>query len=115
MFYVPVGRGVEEGYLVCTLSPEKTLPAPQPARQTLDVLHSGWERGRGWLPGLYVEPGKDVARSGGKGDDCLLHYPGLLNPPDKHPVVHVQLVLFQEALARRIPGLHLTQNNTFLF
>ncbi len=33
---------------------------------------------------MYVEPGKDVAMSGGKGDDCLLHYPGLLNPPDKH-------------------------------
>ncbi len=33
---------------------------------------------------MYVEPGKDVARSGGQGDNCLLHYPGLLNPTDKH-------------------------------
>jgi hypothetical protein len=33
---------------------------------------------------LYVEPGKNIARSGGEGDDCLLHYAGLLNPPDKH-------------------------------
>jgi hypothetical protein len=59
---------------------------------------------------LNVEPGKDVARSSGEGDDCLLHYAGLLNPPDKHPVVHVQLVLLQEALARRISGLHLIKN-----
>jgi hypothetical protein len=33
---------------------------------------------------LYVEHRKDVARSGGKSDDRLLHYSGLLNPPDKH-------------------------------
>jgi hypothetical protein len=120
MFYVSVGRGVEEGYLVCTLSLGKTLPgvakgdhcllhypgllnppdkhpvvqvqlvllqealARQLARQTLDVLRSGWERGRGGLPGLYFEPGKDIARSGGKGDNCLLHHAGLLNPPYKH-------------------------------
>ncbi len=54
MFYVLVGRGVEEG-----------------------------------LPGLYVEPGKYVAGSGGQGDVCLLHHAGLLNPPDKHWMVYI--------------------------
>ncbi len=122
--------GTKALYLVCTLSPGKDVASSArqgddcllhyaglhtTARQTLDVLRSGWERGRGGLPGLYVESGKDVARSGGKGDDRLLHHAGLLNPPDKHPVVHVQLVLLQEALARRIPGLHLSQINVFLF
>jgi hypothetical protein len=33
---------------------------------------------------LYIQSGKDIARSGGQGDDCLLHHAGLHNPPDKH-------------------------------
>ncbi len=33
---------------------------------------------------MYIQSGKDIVRSGGKDDHRLLHYPGLLNPPDKH-------------------------------
>jgi len=67
-------------------------------------------RGGGWtVPGLYIESWKDIAGCGGERDDGLLHHAGLLAPPHEHPVVHVQLVLLQEALARRVPGLHLSQ------
>ncbi len=32
---------------------------------------------------MYIQSGKDIARNGGQGDNRLLLYVGLLNPPDQ--------------------------------
>ena len=58
-----------------------------------------------YLLALDIEAREDVARGGGDGDHHLLRHPPLLQVPDKHPVVNIELVLLQEALGGGVLGL----------
>ena len=69
-------------------------------------MHASFSVGK-ILPCLKIKTGEHVARCGREGEYGLLDHSGLLRVPDKHPVVHVETVLLQVALASRVPGLHL--------